>query len=97
MTYRIQLTPTAAEAFCCLHPEVRKQLKTGMMELANKPYSGKYLQNELYGFWTYKIKRYRIIYKIDNNNKLLKVYMIGHRRDIYNLFSELISQEKTRE
>ena len=91
---QVKLAPTVAEVFRCLHPEIRKQLKTGMMELAEKPYNGKFLQNELSGFWTYKIKRYRIIYKIDHNSKLLKVYMVGHRRDIYNLFSKLI--QKTR-
>lgn len=87
MSYRIQLAPTAAEAFISLHPEIRKQLRAGMKDLAENPYAGKILQNELSEFLTYRIKRYRIIYKIDSVAKLIKIYMIGHRADIYDLFS----------
>ena len=88
MKYRVQLAPTATDAFKGLHPEIRSQLKAGLKELANNPFAGKELQNELAEFRSHRIKRYRIIYRVHNSENLLKVFMIGHRKEIYDLVSE---------
>ena len=90
MKYRLQLAPSAAEFFSSLNPVIRKQLKAGLKELASNPYAGKELQDDLAEFRSYRIKRYRIVYTVVNGEKTLKVYAIGHRREIYDLFSEFI-------
>jgi mRNA-degrading endonuclease RelE of RelBE toxin-antitoxin system len=90
--YRVQIAPAAAHAFRQLHPQIRKQLKAGMRELSENPYSGKMLQNELAGFLTYRIRRHRIIYRIEEAEKVLKVFMIGHRAEIYDLLSLLMNK-----
>jgi len=41
---------------------------------------------------TYRIRRHRIIYRIEETGKLLKVYMIGHRAEIYDLLSLLMNK-----
>ena len=89
--YRVQLAPTVAKALSSFHPDIRKQLKAGMKELADNPYAGKMMQEKLAGFRTYRMKRYRVVYKVDEDEKLVRVYMIGHRREIYDLFSKLVS------
>ena len=87
---RVKLTATAAEMFNCLHPDIKKQLKTTLKELYKSPYMGKSLQNELINFRSLKMKRYRIIYQFDDRDKTIIVYAIGHRRDIYEVITELV-------
>jgi len=88
--YRVQLAPSAADAFSAFNPAVRAQIKAGLKELANNPYAGMELQDDLTELRSYRIKRYRIIYTAVTGEKTLKIYAIGHRREIYDLFSELI-------
>ena len=91
MLYTVRLTRTVAEKVTAFHPDIKKQLKTAINEISEKPYSGKELQEELFGFLSYRFKRYRVIYQVDENDKSVIIYMVGHRRDVYDLFSELVN------
>jgi len=86
---QIKLTPTAAKAFNCLHPSVKKDIKSALKILADKPYAGKALQNDLRFFRSFKIKRYRAIYSVDENSHTIVIIAIGHRKDIYNIADQL--------
>ncbi|MEA1967115.1 MAG: type II toxin-antitoxin system RelE/ParE family toxin [Thermodesulfobacteriota bacterium] len=90
MKYNVKLTPIAANFLTKQHPENKKLIKASLKELALNPYSGKELQEELSGFWTYKPKRFRVIYKIDDTDRFIRVYIIGHRKEIYELFSDAL-------
>ena len=91
MRYRVQFTRSVAERVTGLHPEIKKLLKSSVREIADNPYAGKELQEDLAGFFTFRCKRYRIIYKVDEESKNIIIHMFGHRRDVYELFSKLIS------
>ena len=88
--YSVKLTPTAIRRFKSLHPAMRKQLKAILKKLYENPYLGKALRNELVNFRSLKMKRYRVIYQIDNRNKEAIIYAIGHRRDIYEIITEFV-------
>jgi mRNA interferase RelE/StbE len=88
--YSVKLTPSASMMFSNLNPEIRKQLKSILKELYENPYLGKKLQNELIDFRSLKMKRYRAIYQIDNQKKVVIIYAIGHRRNIYEIVTSFI-------
>ena len=88
--YQVKLTPTASEMFCRLHPDIRKELKAGLKTLYQAPYAGKALQHELSHLRSLRIKRYRTIYQVNDQNQTVIVYAIGHRRDIYEIINLLI-------
>ena len=90
MVYTVRFTQTVAGMVSNLHPDIKKQLRVAIKEISAEPYCGKELQEELFDFLSYRIKRYRIIYKVDETEKLITVYMVGHRRDVYDLFSALV-------
>jgi len=91
--YRIKLTPTAIRSFSDLHPAVvKKQFKTALNALKDNPYSGKLLREELDLFRTFKIKRYRIIYQVNDNLRHIIVVALGHRRDVYEVTTKLLQQ-----
>ena len=91
-SFRIRLTPEAARLLSKLHPESKKLIKSALQELRHAPYSGHALQEELSGFKSYRSKRYRILYKVNEEEQVIEVYYIGHRKDIYEQFKRLLNQ-----
>ena len=89
---KIRFTPEAARLFSKLHPENKKLIKSALQELRQAPYSGQDLQEELSGFKSFKSKRYRIVYKVNEEEHRVEVYFIGHRKDIYEQFKRLLNQ-----
>jgi len=89
---RIRLTPEAARLLSKLHPESKKLIKSALQELRQAPYSGHDLQEELSGFKSYRSKRYRILYRVNEEEQVIEVYYIGHRKDIYEQFKRLLNQ-----
>jgi len=75
-----------------LHPSVKPVVKARIEELQNDPYRGKSLERELAGYYSYKAKRFRIIYKIDQPTQTVQIHYVGHRKDIYELFKESLSR-----
>ena len=89
---RIRLTPEAARLLSKLHPESKKLIKSALQELRQAQYSGHDLQEELSGFKSYRSKRYRILYRVNEEEQVIEVYYIGHRKDIYEQFKRLLNQ-----
>ena len=88
---RLTFTPEAAKLLSRLHPESKKFIKEGLTEPRQNPYLGDDLQHELSGFKSYKIRRYRILYDINEEEGVIQVYYVGHRRDVYEQFRDLLS------
>lgn len=86
------VTLQANEAEKKLHSEISNAAKAALHELAVNPPAGKELQAELSGFWSLKFLRYRIIYRIDIQQRTLVVWAIGHRREIYEAFNEYVTK-----
>ena len=88
---RLTFTPEAARLLANLHPESKKLIKAGLTELRQNPHLGDDLQQELSSFKSYKIKRYRILYDINEEEEVIQVYYVGHRRDVYEQFRDLLN------
>ena len=88
--YKFRFTPEAAKLLRKLHPDNKKMIKNGLKILQKNPDTGRDLQEELSGFKTYRIKRYRIIYKIDEEQRMISIYHVGHRSDVYEQFQILL-------
>ncbi|MCK5487516.1 MAG: type II toxin-antitoxin system mRNA interferase toxin, RelE/StbE family [Desulfobacterales bacterium] len=88
---RLTFTPEAAKLLSRLHPESKKFIKEGLTELRQNPHLGDDLQQELSGFKSYKIRRYRILYDINEEEGVIQVYYVGHRRDVYEQFRDLLN------
>ena len=87
---KIRFTPESAKLISKLHPDSKKMIKSGLKELQKNIHSGDDLQEELSGFKSYKIKRYRIIYRHNEDENSTDVYYVGHRSDVYEQFRELL-------
>ena len=90
--YQIKFTPETAGILSKFHPENKKQIKASLKTLQKDPNPGSDLQEELSGFKSYKLKRYRILYKIDEEHNCIRIYHIGHRSDVYEQFKTLLNK-----
>ena len=89
---RVRFTYEAAELLSKFHPENKKLIKAAIRKLQQDPNAGGDLQEELAGFKSYKSKRYRIIYKLNEEERIIEIYYVGHRRDVYDQFRTLLNK-----
>lgn len=87
---RIVYTPTARQYLKHLHPDLKKALKESIEELSLEPTKGKPLQDEFEGFRSHRLKRYRVIYRHNEDKDLVEIYFAGPRKDVYRLFSKYL-------
>ena len=55
--WKMRFTPEASRLVAKLHPENKKQLKQALNGLRQNPYTGKDLQEELFGFKSLRLKK----------------------------------------
>ena len=89
---RIRFTPEAGKLLSKFHPEIKKLIKGAIKDLQNEPHAGHDLEEELSGFNSFRVKRYRIVYKINEEQNSLDIYYAGHRRDVYEQFRLMLSK-----
>ena len=88
--WKMRFTLEASRLLSGLHPENKKMIKTALIELRQNPYIGKDLQEELFGFKSLRLKKFRIIYHIFEEKNFLEIYYIGRRKDVYEQFRRLL-------
>jgi mRNA-degrading endonuclease RelE of RelBE toxin-antitoxin system len=90
--YRLRFTPEAAHCISRLPPDNRRLVREALDELRQEPFAGDDLQDELAGFKSFKPRRFRIIYTIDDDQRVIQVFYVGHRRDVYDRFRLLLNR-----
>lgn len=84
MTYRIRFTPKANKQIGRLDKPVVQRIRLYMerIDLENPRLVGKPLSGES-GFWRYRVGDYRILVSIEDDELLVLVVDVDHRRQIY--------------
>lgn len=84
MTYRVTLAPAAARQLRKCDPQIRRRIQAAIELLATdpRPPAATQLLGGA-GEWRVRTGDYRIIYEISDNQLLVLVLRVGHRRDMY--------------
>jgi mRNA-degrading endonuclease RelE of RelBE toxin-antitoxin system len=90
--WKMRFTPEVSRLVAKLHPENKRQLKQALNELRLNPFTGKDLQEELFGFKSLRLKKYRVIYTVSEEANYIEIYYIGRRSDVYEQFRRLLTQ-----
>jgi len=90
--WKMRFTPEVSRLVAKLHPENKRQLKQALNELLQSPFIGKDLQEELFGFKSLRLKKYRAIYTVNEDANCIEIYYIGRRSDVYEQFRRLLTQ-----
>jgi mRNA interferase RelE/StbE len=81
--YRPDIPPHVTKIIRHLPPDVKRSIKQALKSLSADPFSGAPLIRELSGLWKFKVRRFRIIYKLDRKAQVIRIFAIGHRREVY--------------
>ncbi|OGN90300.1 MAG: hypothetical protein A2Z74_03615 [Chloroflexi bacterium RBG_13_46_9] len=101
MAYQIEITPTALEALKApTDRRTRNMIIRRIDALDKEPEKqGKPLRGWLAGFMSIRAagQRYRVVFRIETDKKLVSVYMVGirkegSRRDVYALAARLVQR-----
>jgi len=85
VTYRVLIDPRAAKHLESLPKPVIPRIDGVVLALAEnpRPVGAKRLRGKLREGWRIRVGEYRVLYRIDNVAKQVRIFDIGQRRNIY--------------
>jgi len=95
--YRPDVPPHVAEIVRHLPPDVKRSIKQALKSLSADPSSGAPLIRELSGLWKFKVRRFRIIYELDRKARVIRIFAIGHRREVYEELADRLRRAAPRQ
>jgi len=84
MAYRLYLKPKAEKNLNKLPRKDIYRIQIALAVIASDPFSGKKLDGDHKGEWSFRVWPYRIIYKIYRHELVILVISIGYRQGVYN-------------
>ena len=90
--YRPDIPPHVAEIVRHLPPDLKRSIKQAIRSLSADPFAGAPLIRELSGLWRFKVRRFRILYELDRKARIIRVFAIGHRREVYEKLADRLRQ-----
>jgi len=81
--FRPDIPPHVAEIIRHLAPDLKRSIKQAVRALCLDPFSGDPLLRELEGLWKFKVRRFRIVYAVDRRKHVMRIFAVGHRREVY--------------
>ncbi len=87
MTWTVNVSHRAGKAIDKLDSQAKRKIQHFinclLPNLDNPRQTGKALQGDLKGLWRYRVGDYRLIAQIQDNELIILVIEIGHRKNIY--------------
>jgi len=81
--YRPVIAPAVAERIRRLPPELKRAVREAIRAVGTDPRRGEPLRRELEGYLKFKVRRYRIVYRVDRESRTVSIVALGHRRTVY--------------
>ena len=92
---RLRVPPEIAAFIKGCHPQLKRKIRAGLQHILTEPESGKSLKDELEGLKSYRIRRFRIIYRI-SSKQTIDIVAVGPRKAIYEETYRIIKKESNR-
>lgn len=90
--YKLRMSDDNARLILGLHLHLKRKIKGALKRIISNSYEGKSLKAELKGLKSYKVSRFRIIYRIISED-CIELVVIGPRKIIYEETFFLIQKE----
>ena len=91
--HRLRISGSLAALVRGLHPEVKRKIHAGLDRIRSGPTAGKQLRDELAGLRSFRVGRFRVIYRVASK-RLVELVAIGPRRTIYEETLRLLRRER---
>jgi mRNA interferase RelE/StbE len=93
--YKLRTPDPVAELIRHLHPQIKRKLRAALEQIVKSPQSGKPLKDKLTGLWSFRVGKFRVVYRISGNDKV-ELLAFGGRATIYEETYRLIARETRR-
>ena len=80
--YKLLVPENIAELIRTMHPHLKKKVKASLKIILSDPTSGKALKDELLGLRSFRVSKFRIIYRL-SKKKHIEIVAVGPRERIY--------------
>ncbi len=90
--YKIRITNQVAEFVRGMHPHLKSKIKASLKIIVLNPNEGKALKDELAGLRSFRVSRFRIIYRVQRN--VVEIVTIGPRERIYEETFSILKKKK---
>jgi len=80
--HRLRVPADLVELIRGLHPDIKQKIRVALDQIIDDPNSGKTLRDELSGLRSFRVGRFRIIYRL-TSDRLVELVAIGPREAIY--------------
>jgi len=74
------------------HPQLKRKIRAGLLHIVTEAESGKSLKDELAGLKSYRLSRFRIIYRL-STKQTINIVAIRPRKAIYEETYRIIKKE----
>jgi mRNA interferase RelE/StbE len=91
--YRLRLAEQTAALIRGLHPDIKKKIRSGIEAIVRNPDKGKPLRQELAGLSSFRVGKFRIIYRMASKT-IIELVAVGPRKTIYEETYQLLMRKK---
>src|SRR3990172_12877581 len=89
----IKLPDEIADLVRSLHPHLKRKVRAAFKIILDDPQSGKALKDELLGLRSFRVSKFRIIYRTARQD-VIEFIVVGPRKTIYEETLKLLLREK---
>ena len=80
MRHRLRAPPQIAALIGGLHPQIKKKVRSALERILSNPLCGKALKDELDGLRSFRVGRFRIVYRAAG--RVVELVAIGSRCEV---------------
>ena len=91
--YQLRVPNEVVKLIRGLHPHLKKKIRGSLEAILSDPQAGKALKEDLDGLRSFRVSRFRIIYRI-SDKKEVEIVAIGPRDRIYEETYRIIKKER---
>ncbi len=82
MVHELRIPDDVARLIRSLHPIIKKKVRAALQAIVEKPTCGKPLKEELAGLRSFRMGKFRIVYRLGEDGTT-EVVSMGPRRHVY--------------
>lgn len=93
--YKLRTPDSVAELIRHLHPQIKRKLRAAIEQIVKDPRSGKPLKDKLTGLWSFRVGKFRVVYRF-KEKETVDLVAFGGRATIYEETYRLLARETRR-
>ena len=90
-SYRLRIPDDLVELLRGMHPHLKRKIKASLHLILSNPNEGKVLKNGLPELRSFRVSRFRIIYRIEK--KTIEIIAVGPRERVYEETLHILKKE----